>query len=304
MIIDSENPKQLMLIINPVSGKKTGQRFALSVVDRFMQYGYIVSVFVTDKRGDATLFIERFGHRYDEIVSMGGDGTLNESMTGIVRAGLDVPLGYLPCGSTNDFASCHNLSPDLLIAAGNAAMGKVESFDVGQFGSTDGLRYFAYVAAFGAFSWLSYTTPQNMKNVFGHTAYIFDAIKELSMIKSEHLKITADGEEHEGDYIFGAICNSTSVAGVMTIPRERVDMSDGLFEILLVKMPANPAELQADAVAIINQNYNAKGIEFFRAKSIVVETRAAMQWSLDGELALGGPRLEVENLPRRLKLKF
>ncbi len=181
---------------------------------------------ITGKRATARLSPRALGGIISWSLCTGGDGTLNEVIHGLATANIDVPLGYIPCGSTNDFAASHGLSTDIIEAAEHIASGYSTRYDIGCFGG----RHFTYVAAFGAFSWLSYTTDQNMKNVLGHTAYILDAIKDLYKIKPLHMKVTADGVTHEDDYIFGAICNTTSVAGTITLPAAMVDTADGVFE--------------------------------------------------------------------------
>ncbi|MBR1457552.1 MAG: YegS/Rv2252/BmrU family lipid kinase, partial [Oscillospiraceae bacterium] len=203
--------RRALLIINPVSGKKMILRYIPQVIRIFMDAGYLVTTMVTARRGEATAFARGLGRDYDLICCTGGDGTLNETITGLVAGDLQVPLAYIPCGSTNDFALSRGLSTDIPTAAEQAARGKPTRYDIGRFGD----QVFSYVAAFGAFSWLSYTTDQNLKNVLGHTAYILDGIKDLSKIKPLHVKLTVDGSVYEDDYLFGAVCNSTSIAGTL-----------------------------------------------------------------------------------------
>ena len=220
--------KPALLIINPVSGKQMILKHLADITRTFMVGGYAPTLLVTGKRGDATEFAYKYGRDYDLVCCSGGDGTLNETITGLARADIHVPVGYIPCGSTNDFAASHNLATDIPTAALNIASAKKRRYDIGIFGES----YFTYVAAFGAFSWLSYTTDQKLKNQLGHTAYLIDGIKDVSKIKPIHMKITVDGELHEGDYIFGAVCNSLSVAGTIELPKSEVDTCDGVFEVL------------------------------------------------------------------------
>ena len=171
--------KPALLIINPVSGKRMVLRNVAQIIRVLMDAGYKVTTMITGKKGDGTAFAASFGRDYQLVCCTGGDGTLNEVIHGLATANIDVPLGYIPCGSTNDFAASHGLSTDIIEAAEHIASGYSTRYDIGCFGG----RHFTYVAAFGAFSWLSYTTDQNMKNVLGHTAYILDAIKDLYKIK-------------------------------------------------------------------------------------------------------------------------
>lgn len=271
--------KKTLLIVNPVSGKKQVLRFIPQITRIFMDTGYMVTLMVTSRRGEATEFSRRYGRDFDLVCCTGGDGTLNETLSGLLAEDIRVPLGYIPCGSTNDFANSHALSVDILTAARNIASGRRASYDVGRFGG----HYFSYVAAFGAFSWLSYTTDQSLKNVFGHTAYILDGIKDLSKIKPLHMKLRSGGALYEGDYIFGAVCNSTSVAGAIELPRTIVDMSDGLFEVLLIKVPKTIMDLDAIVRGMLNQDYSCPLIDFFQSDGLYVENPAGLEWSLDGE---------------------
>ncbi len=291
--------KSAMLIINPVSGKKLVLRYIPDIIRKLMDAGYIVSTFITSRRGEATEFVQRYGAGQQLICCTGGDGTLNEVLTGLARENLDVPLGYIPCGSTNDFASSHKLSTDIPTAAARIAEGRHQRYDIGRFGG----HFFSYVAAFGAFSWLSYTTDQKMKNALGHTAYILDAIKDVYKIKPEHVRITANGVTYEDDYIFGAVCNSTSVAGTIELPGDIVDTADGLFEVLLVKMPETIFDLNSIITAILNQDYTNPFITFFQAASIDIDNAPDLYWALDGECSGGYEHIHIEPMRSFLDLQ-
>jgi len=288
-----------MLIINPVSGKKQVLRHIPQIIRCLMDAGYMVNTMVTAKHGDATDFVMAYGAGYDLICCTGGDGTLNETMTGLILADLHVPLGYIPCGSTNDFALSRKISTDVETAAANIASGKLRQFDIGRFGG----HYFSYVAAFGAFSWLSYTTDQNLKNKLGHTAYILDGIKDLSKIKSHHVKIVCDGVDYEGDYIFGAVCNSTSVAGMIELPESLVNTLDGKFEVLLVKVPKSITELESTIRAIVNKDFSHGAIRLFQAEEIYIENPEGLQWSLDGECPGYYEKVKISAIPGFLTLQ-
>lgn len=294
----NEFSKSALLIINPVSGKKTIYKQLPRLIRAFMDYGYRVTTMVTGGHGDAEEFAMRFGAEYQLICCAGGDGTLNQTLSGIAKAGLDIPLGYIPCGSTNDFATAHRLSSDIMQAAESILCGSCCSYDIGRFGD----RYFSYVAAFGAFSWLSYTTDQNLKNLLGHTAYILDGIKDLPKIKPWHVKLTADGKLHEDDYIFGAICNSTSIAGTIELPSSMVDTCDGVFEVLLIKVPKTIAEFELILRSLIMQDYSCPNIEFFHARDIVIDNPPALEWALDGEESGPFTHARVSVMPGFLKL--
>jgi len=290
--------KSALLIVNPVSGKKAVFKFLPQIIRRFMDEGYIVTTMVTGGHGDAEEFAAKYGPEYDLICCTGGDGTLNQTLSGIAKAGLNVPLGYIPCGSTNDFALAHGLSSDIMQAAERILTADCSTYDIGRFGD----RYFSYVAAFGAFSWLSYTTDQNLKNLLGHTAYILDGIKDLPKVKPYHVRLTADGKVYEGDYIFGAICNTTSIAGTIELPASLVNTCDGLFEVLLIKTPKNISEFELTLRGLIMQDYSCPNIEFFHARDIFIENPASMEWALDGEESGQFKEADVSVMPEFLKL--
>lgn len=290
--------KRMLLIINPVSGRRTSLRFLPDIVRTFTEAGYNVSVFPTGAAGEATEYARLYAPFYDMIVCIGGDGTLNETVTGRIMSGAKTPIGYIPSGSTNDFAACHGISSDMLTAASGIAYGCEHKIDIGRFRG----QYFTYVAAFGMFSWLSYTTPQNLKNVLGHSAYILDAVKDLPKIKPQHLKLTTDSFSCEGDYIFGAVCNSTSVAGTFNLPRDLVDTGDGQFEVLLVHEPSTLIDFQNIVLGVLTQDYSSPFLDLFQARSLRIEAPADLEWSLDGERGEGAEVIEVTNLEKELTL--
>ena len=292
--------KKAMLIVNPVSGKKLVLRYIPNIIRSLMDAGYMVTTLVTSRRGEATEFAQRYGRDFQLVTCTGGDGTLNEVLTGLAKEGIDVPLGYIPCGSTNDFASSHQLSTNIPLAAQKIAEGKCQRYDIGRFED----HFFSYVAAFGAFSWLSYTTDQRMKNALGHTAYILDAIRDVYKIKPEHLKFTVDGKDvYEGDYIFGAVCNSTSIAGTIELPGSLVDTADGVFEVLLVKTPETIFDLNAIITGMLNQDYSNPFLSFFQARSLDIVNAPGLSWSLDGECSGGYDNIYIEPIPKFLNLQ-
>lgn len=285
--------KKLLLIINPCSGKKKACRALADIVNVFNRGGYDVTVYATAARGDATATVARRAEEFDLVVCAGGDGTFNETISGLLEGGHRTPLGYLPAGSTNDFANSLHLSKDLVQAARDIVEGKPRMLDVGRFND----RYFSYVASFGAFTRTSYATSQSVKNALGHLAYILGGIKEIPSIRSRHLKFTlGDGVVLEDDYIFGAISNSTSVAGVLTLSEELVDMNDGVFELLLVRKPHNLLELNDCVLALTTQDYHTPMLTFTSASSVAIEAPEDMDWTLDGERAEGRAHCTAENL--------
>jgi len=234
----------------------------------------------------------------DLVVCCGGDGTFNETITGMLESGLNLPIGYIPAGSTNDFASSLNLPTDPVAAALQIVGGTEESYDVGQFDN----RYFSYVASFGAFTKASYATPQYIKNALGHTAYMLEGIRELSQIHKSHVRLELDGEMLEDDYLFGAVCNATSFGGILTLDPNQVDMGDGLFEILLVRAPRELSEITECILAVQKQQYNCRMMTFRSAKEVKVYADGEMSWTLDGEKASSHGATTIANLHHAIRL--
>jgi len=291
--------KKALFIINPVSGKKLILKHIPTVIRCLMDKGYLVTTMVTGRHGEAAEFSSRYGREYDLVCCAGGDGTLSETLNGLARERINVPIGYIPCGSTNDFAVSHGLATDILKAAENMADSPIRSFDIGHFGDS----YFSYVAAFGAFSWLSYTTDQNLKNKLGHTAYILDGIKDVYKIRPVHLRLRANGQEYESDYIFGAICNTLSIAGTIELPSRLVDGCDGKFELMLIKSPKTIAELDLIIRGIRSQDYSCPLIDFFQTDSLELDCPPGMEWALDGECFITNGPVEFSVVPGFLKLQ-
>ena len=290
--------KQLLLILNPTSGTRKAAKNLTEIISVFNRAEYDTHVYVTACRGDAVKAVQQFGDTMDVIVCCGGDGTLNETVTGMIKSGLDVPVGYIPSGSTNDFANSLHLSGDVVEAAEQIVSGTPAAYDVGRFGD----RYFTYIASFGAFTKASYTTPQNIKNTLGHMAYVLEGMQELTALRPEHIRMELDGETVEDDFLFGAVCNSTSVGGILKLKPDLVDMADGKFEILLIRAPRDLQELHECVMALHNQTYNCGMITFRSASDVLVTGNPAMSWSLDGERADGAEQIEIENLHRRIML--
>ena len=289
--------KKMLFILNPSAGMRRANRYLVDILNVFNRGGYEVVTHITQSRGDCESVTREQAGRFDTVVCAGGDGTFNEMITGILKSGADVSVGYIPCGSTNDFASSLHLSTNVVKAAQNIVDGTPQMFDVGRFGQ----RYFSYVASFGAFTKTSYTTPQSVKNALGHTAYLLEGIQELSQIRKEHIRMELDGQVVEDDFLFGAISNSTSVGGILTLDPKQVDMSDGKFEILLVRAPRNLTEISECILAVQNQKYNCAMITFRSASSVRVYAAKDMPWTLDGEREDGRECIDVRNLHHAIR---
>ena len=291
--------KKLFFVMNPCAGMRKANKVLPEILSVFNRAGFDVITYITEARGDAAATIERRAKEMDLVVCCGGDGTFNEAVTGILRGGADVPIGYIPAGSTNDFAGSLRLPSNPVDAAREIVEGIPVAYDVGRFGG----RYFSYVASFGAFTKASYSTPQSVKNALGHTAYILEGIQELSQIRNVHARLElADGRIIEDDFLFGAICNSTSVGGLLTLDPRQVDMRDGKFEILLVRAPRDLAELHECVLAVQKQVYNCRMITFCSSPTVKVTMDPEIPWTLDGEKAEGQEEVLAENLQQIFKL--
>ena len=285
--------KKLLLIMNPNAGTKRANKYLTDILVLFAKYGYETKVCLTAGRGDGHNIAKKFSSEYDLVVCIGGDGTFNETVGGLYESGSKVPLGYIPAGSTNDFGSGLGFSKRILQAAEDIMNGTTRNIDIGKFNE----RYFSYTASFGVFTKVSYTTSQSIKNALGHLAYLLEGIKELSSIRSEHIKIKVNGNIIEDDYIFGAICNSTSLGGVLTLNPDVVDLSDGMFEILLIKMPKNIIDLNSIIFALNNKDYSSTDMIYFcSASSAQIEADRTVSWTLDGEYMEGSNVISMENI--------
>ena len=291
--------KKMLFVMNPYAGTRRGAKELSEILAVFNQANYEETTYMTSGTGDAFKIAKERSEGMDVVVCCGGDGTLNETMSGLLDAGRDIPIGYIPAGSTNDFASSLKLSLNPIQAAKDIVEGEPVAYDAGRFGN----RYFTYVASFGAFTRVSYNTPQYVKNALGHTAYLLSGISELSQIRDIHIRMEMNGQVIEDDFLFGAISNSTSVGGILTLSPDRVDMGDGLFEILLVRKPRNFTELTECVTAMQNMDYFAcPNITFCSASSVQISTYEDMNWTLDGEKAEGDKEILVENLHHAMRL--
>ena len=291
--------QKMLFVINPYAGMRRASKMLPEILAVFNRADFDVHTYVTAGQGDAVAAVEKMVPGMDLVVCCGGDGTFNETVSGLLRAGLQLPIGYIPAGSTNDFAASLKLSSDCVEAAKNIVTGTAVPYDIGKFGD----RYFSYVASFGAFTKASYSTPQNAKNLLGHLAYVLEGMQELTQIRKHRVKLTLDsGEVLEDDYIFGAICNSTSVGGIMTLDPGLVDLQDGKFEVLLIRAPKTLQEISECLLAVQKQQYHSPMMTFCSASHITVEADPEMPWSLDGEKEEGHPVVEIKNLQKRISI--
>ena len=283
--------RRMLLIINPRAGRNKSRGPLFDAAAALSEAGWLLSIRRTTAPGEASLIAKEEAENYDAIVAVGGDGTLNETVSGLMAAEAKPLLGYLPQGSTNDFAACLQIPSRPQEAAELIIKDQPRRLDVGSWNE----RYFVYVASFGAFTKTSYTASQSAKNALGHFAYILEGMKDVGSLRPYRVRAAADGEVLDGEYLFGAVCNSTSIGGLMRLDPERVVLDDGLFELLLVPTPTNAQELQDLVLALVNQQYDSQGLIFRHVSSLHLETEDDLPWSLDGEYAPSLPVVDVRN---------
>ena len=291
--------KKLFLIVNPRAGMGKIKNSLLSVIQVLSDAGYKITVQPTSKPLDATKIAANIDGSYSAVVCCGGDGTLNETITGLSMNKNSFVLGYIPCGTLNEWSSGLHIPKNIIKAAEVIANSTATSIDIGRFDD----KFFAYTASFGAFTESSYSASQDVKNVLGQAAYFFEGIKALGNIKPVPLEIEAECKTYSGKYIFGAISNSLSVGGVIKFDEAKIKLNDGLFEVLLIKNPKNLIELQKIIDAILKKDLeNKKNIDFFKVSSLKVKCDSPIDWTLDGEHAVSKPITNIEIIPNRLKI--
>ena len=285
----------LLFIVNPRAGRTRSTAPLFDAVAHFCASGYLVDLRLTQAREDATRLARELGGKFDAVVCCGGDGTLNETVTGLMDLPSPPPLGYIPAGSTNDFAASLHLPDQPLEAARVITASGGRPLDVGSFNG----RPFIYVASFGAFTRASYSAPQNVKNDLGHLAYILEGVKDLSTLRPYRASVATEEECFDGEFLFGAVTNATSVGGLVKLKEDQVCLDDGLFELLLIPNPKSIADLQGLARSLLLQDFTGGGVIFRHVHTLTVQTPEDLTWALDGEFDPGGAQVEIHNLHRR-----
>ena len=289
----------MLFIYNPKAGKAQIKNHLMDILDIFVKAGYEVTVYPTQSHGDAIKKTMKKKDKYDIVVCSGGDGTLDEVFTGMMKCEKKVPIGYIPAGSTNDFAMSLNVPKNMVQAAQTVVDGETYAVDVGEFNDD----VFAYIAAFGLFTEVSYSTDQQVKNMLGHVAYLLEGVKRLSTIKSYKLKVTLNDEVIEDDFIFGMITNSFSVGGFQGITGNEVKMDDGMFEVTLIKRPMNPLELNRVMAALVDREVDSECMYCYKAKEIRIESEEEVAWTLDGEFGGNHQEVTIKNLHKALEIR-
>lgn len=281
--------KKMLLVVNPVSGKKMAKQYMMRMINRFDQAGYNVTACCTQINKNAYDIVKNRGREFDIVVCCGGDGTLKETVCGIMELGLDIPVGYLPMGSTNDFAHSMNIPTDVFEAVEAIINGEPKPVDIGKFGDEN----FIYVAGFGNFTAISYSANQKLKNVLGKNAYYLQAVKEFFRMKPFHARVEADGEFFEGDYFYGEASNSYSIAGMPVLHNMGVEFDDGKHELILVEMFKSPADILRLANDMVHKTVADNPSVIIRhCDHIKFMFDEPTPFTLDGEF--GGEHLEVE----------
>lgn len=293
--------KRLLFVYNPHAGQGKVRPKLADIVDAFTYHGYLPSVYPTRGVGDATQVVRGIGKHYGRVVCCGGDGTLHEVVAALMELENPPVLGYIPAGTTNDYSRNLNLPRDMALAANVAVTGPVMECDMGRFNGEP----FVYVAAFGAFTDVSYGTPQQFKNLFGHLAYVLEGIGRLGSIRATHMVVEHDGGTVEGDFIFGMVSNTRSVGGFQGWPEEDVKLDDGVFEVVLVRQPKNAGELQAILHSVVTQSASQDGpLLGFHSARVRFTAGETVAWTLDGEYGGEHQQVEIENVPRALPLCY
>lgn len=291
--------KRAFFVFNPRAGKGQIKMRLMEIVDILVKGGYEVVIYSTQKARDAKEQVVQYAPLVDLIVCSGGDGTLDEVVSGLVECRSSIPVGYIPAGSTNDFASSLGLPKSMVKAAKAIVDGELYRCDVGRMND----RTFVYIAAFGLFTDVSYGTAQDIKNVLGHVAYVLEGMKRLFDIKSYYLTVeTGDGVIYEGDFIYGMITNSRSVGGFKHLTGKHVDMGDGLFEVTLIRMPRNPLELQEILSSLLVKEDTTEMVETFKTGELRIHAKEAIPWTLDGEFGGDHQDIEIASLRQALHI--
>ncbi|WP_310604777.1 diacylglycerol/lipid kinase family protein [Anaerosporobacter sp.] len=288
--------KKMLFIYNPQAGKGKIKSSLSDIVETFVRADYEVTIYSTKERDDARNLASEKGADYDIVVCSGGDGTLNEVTSGLMGCPNPPVIGYLPAGTTNDFASSMEIPKNMVKAAEAVVSGEPFAYDIGSLND----RYFTYVAGFGVFTNVSYETPQTTKNLFGRAAYILGGIMSLPTVKSYHVRVEYDDTVIEDELIYGMVTNANSVGGFKGITGKDVGLDDGEFEVTLIKQPKNIVELQHIVNALLIRDLEDKFIYSFHASSLDITCEEEISWTIDGEFGGAYTKMHLQNHQRAL----
>ncbi len=293
--------QRVLLMVNPMAGRQKIRNELLYVVDTLTKAGYETIIYTTQGKDATRNLLAEKDSQFDRVICCGGDGTFNEILSATMHWDKRPILGYIPAGTTNDFAAGLKLPSDIREAAVNIVRGTPHTVDAGLFNTS----YFSYVASFGAFTETSYSTPQNFKNALGHLAYILEGIKEIPAFTSYTVCVEADGQIYKDSYIFGAVSNARSVGGILKISDSLVDLNDGVFEVMMIKMPKTLMDLSAIVTSLTSLNplkYDPSMFLFLQTKELKITFEQEMVWSLDGERVSGGKEARIACIKDAFKI--
>ena len=290
-------PHNMMLILNPFSGRGLSSSALGKIVSQLSSNDHIITVYSAGKYTVEDL-VREFAANHDLVVCVGGDGTLSNVVSGLLRSGVSIPVGFIPAGTSNDIAATLALSKDISVASQTILNGRPRPIDIGNFGG----RYFTYVAAFGAFTGVAYLTPQGAKRALGHLAYVLGGIADVTAIKARRTIIEYDDGVIEGDFIFGGVTNSTSVAGFVKLDPDRVNLADGMFEVILVKQPVTLADFMDIMTGIATTSYDGDNIQMLHSSKVKFTFEEEVPWTVDGEFGGNHREAEISNCREAVRI--
>lgn len=296
-----ENRKKALFIINPISGKMTLRNSFFDIITLFSNAGFESTVLTTTKTGDATKFASEYGADYDRIIVCGGDGTLNETVTGLmsVEKSRRASVGFIPAGTTNDLADTLRVPKEPISAAKTIIESEPTPNDVGCFNNN---RYFNYIASCGAFTSTSYSTPQNLKNSLGHMAYVLEGIRTFNEVKPVYMKVESKEMTTDGEFLFAGVTNALSVGGVYKLDPKYVDLSDGCFEVILIRMPKTTNDIMDILYRLSNLDYDENQVVFFHTSNVTITSEEPVKWTVDGEYGGNLDKVVIKNLNGAIKI--
>lgn len=292
--------KKVFLVINPCSGKTKIKDSLLDVISILNDANLETQVAITRYHNHAIDLIKTLPPDIDCVICAGGDGTLNQIITGLIKYNKNLPVGYIPAGSTNDFATTYGLNNNIQKATLDITKREPHKIDIGKF-SDETDSYFSYIASFGLFSAVSYETPQQVKNALGHAAYVFEGVRDLGNVRIYPVTVKLKDKIMKNEYIFGAVMNTTSIGGVVKLNAD-VDMSDGLFEVVLIKNPTTVNDMVDIFNGIANSDFSSDIFDFFKVSEIEFEFEEPMSWSLDGEKRESSLNVNIKNLNKKITI--
>lgn len=290
--------RKMLFVYNPRSGKGLIRNHLSAILEMLSAADFDITVHPTAGEKDAQRLVEERAGEFDVVVCSGGDGTLDEVVTGMMNGGIRKPVGYIPAGSTNDFGNSLGIPKRMKKAAELIVNGEPFACDIGRFNDD----YFVYVAAFGYMTDVSYQTDQELKNMLGHTAYIVEGLKRVGSWRSYRIRIESEEYTGEGEFMYGMISNSTSVGGFKGLASKSVEMNDGLFEVMLVKTPQNLEDWPKVITEVLLQDAANSNVIRFKTSHLKFTSDEPVAWTLDGENGGEHTSVELKNLQEMIEI--